>query len=182
MKKIFLLLTALAVFTGCKNDDTAPDPGNYQTPLPEATQTGKGTFACYVDGMAYIAKSNEITSYYQFTQGYYAFIVSGAKKEKPLFGIHIGFSSAGLTEGTTYDLKQRQTGNPWGGVSFVYEPEIPYQINYTDGSTYKGEFTITKLDLQNQIISGTFWFDVRDPKTGETREVRDGRFDVIANF
>jgi len=113
MKKIFLLLTALAVFTSCEKDDQLP--GNYQTPLPEATQTGKGTFACYVDGMAYIAKSNEITSYYQYTQGYYAFIVSGAKKEKPLFGIHIGFSSAGLTEGTTYDLKQRQTGNPWGG-------------------------------------------------------------------
>lgn len=42
--------------------------------------------------------------------------------------------------------------------------------------------TITKLDMENQIISGTFWFDVQDPKTGETREVRDGRFDVIANF
>ena len=56
MKKIFLLLTALAVFTSCEKDDQLP--GNYQTPLPEATQTGKGTFACYVDGMAYIAKSN----------------------------------------------------------------------------------------------------------------------------
>jgi len=69
-----------------------------------------------------------------------------------------------------------------GGIGFVYEPEIPYQSNYTNGTTYKGEMTITKLDMENQIISGTFWFDVRDPKTGETREVRDGRFDVVANF
>src|SRR5690554_5529755 len=113
MKKIFLPFVAAITLTACSKDDQLP--GNYQTPLPEATQTGAGVFACYVDGDAYIAKTNEITSYYQYTQGYYAFIVSGAKKEKPLFGIHIGFSSAGLTEGTTYDLKQRQTGNPWGG-------------------------------------------------------------------
>ncbi len=182
MKKAVLLLTTLAVFTACKSDDEAPDPGNYQTPLPEPTQTGKGTFACYVDGMAYIAKKHQITSYYQYTQGYYAFSVSGAKKEKPLFSIRLGLSSDGLIVGTTYDLKEREQGNPWGGVSFVYEPEFPYESNYTNGTTYKGEFTITKLDLDKQIISGTFWFDVKDPKTGETRKVRDGRFDVVANF
>ena len=181
MKKTLILLTALTVLS-CKNDDTAPDPGNYQTPLPEATQTGKGTFACYVDGMAYIAEKHQITAYYQYTQGHYAFSVSGAKEENPLFSIVVGLSSDGLVVGTTYDLKDRKLGNPWGGIGFVYEPEIPYQTNYTNGSTYKGEFTITKLDLQNQIISGTFWFDVKDPKTGETRKVRDGRFDVVANF
>ena len=115
MKKIFLLLTTLAVFTACKSDDEAPDPGNYQTPLPQATQTGKGTFACYVDGMAYIAEKHQITAYYQYTQGHYAFSVSGAKKEKPIYGIHIGLSSAGLIEGDTYSLKNGETGNAWGG-------------------------------------------------------------------
>src|SRR5690554_3653964 len=104
MKKI-LLIAFLCFLTGCEKDDQLP--GNYQTPLPEATQTGKGTFACYVDGMAYIAKSNEITSYYQYTQGYYAFSVSGAKKEKPLFSIRIGLSSSGLIEGNTYNLSER---------------------------------------------------------------------------
>ena len=132
--------------------------------------------------MAWHILQNQITSYYQYTQGYYAFSVSGAKKEKPLFSIRIGLSSSGLIEGNTYNLSERTQGNPWGGIGFVYEPEIPYQGVYTDGINYKGEFTITKLDLQNQIISGTFWFDVKDPKTGETRKVREGRFDVIANF
>lgn len=117
MKKTLIFLTTLTVLS-CKNDDTAPDPGNYQTPLPEATQTGRGTFACYVDGSAYIAKTNEITSYYQYTQGHYAFSVSGAKKEKPLFSIRLGLSSDGLIVGTTYDLKEREQGNPWGGCKF----------------------------------------------------------------
>ena len=181
MKKTFLLLTTLAVFTACKSDDEAPDPGNYQTPLPEATQTGKGTFACYVDGNAYIAKANEITSYYQYVDGNRSFIVSGAKEIKPIFSVKIGSTNNGLTEGNTYILEERIDGNAWGGVLFDYYPDF-VQTNTTNGTTYKGEFTITKLDLEKQIISGTFWFDVKDPKTGETRKVRDGRFDVVANF
>ncbi|WP_397337511.1 DUF6252 family protein [Paenimyroides tangerinum] len=60
---------------------------------------------------------------------------------------------------------------------FVYE-QSHYNERYTDNINYKGEFTITKLDLQKQIISGTFWFDVKDPKTGEKIEVREGRFDT----
>ena len=68
-----------------------------------------------------------------------------------------------------------------GGGLFDYYPDF-VQTNTTNGTTYKGEFTITKLDVEKQIISGTFWFDVQDPKTGETRKVRDGRFDVVANF
>lgn len=116
MKKTFLLLTTLAVFTACKSDDEAPDPGNYQTPLPEATQTGKGTFACYVDGMAYIAEKHQITSYYQFTNGYYAFTISAVKETKPIFSIDIGSSSDALIEGTTYNLETRKNGNQWGGI------------------------------------------------------------------
>lgn len=181
MKKTLILLTALTVLS-CKNDDTAPDPGNYQTPLPEATQTGKGTFACYVDGTAYIAKTNEISAYYQQVSGLYEFVINGTKETKPLFSIVIGSAASALNEGSTYILNEEKKGNHWGGIGFVYEPDIPFQTNYTNGTTYKGEFTITKLDLQNQIISGTFWFDVKDPKTGETRKVRDGRFDVVANF
>lgn len=170
------------MLAACKSDDEVPDPGNYQTPLPEATQTGKRTFACYVDGMAYIAKTNEINAYYQQVGGLYEFVINGAKETKPLFSIVIGSAASALNEGSTYNLSEEKIDNYWGGISFVYEPDIPFQTNYTDGSNYKGEFTITKLDLQNQIVSGTFWFDVKDPKTGGTRKVHDGSFDVVAKF
>src|SRR5690554_2436366 len=113
MKKIFLPFVAAITLTACSKDDQLP--GDYQTPLPEATQTGKGTFACYVDGMAYIAQKNQITAYYQFTQGHYAFVITGTKKNKPLYTLFIGSSSSTLIEGTTYDLKKRENGNQWGG-------------------------------------------------------------------
>ena len=45
-------------------------------------------------------------------------------------------------------------------------------------STYTGEMTITKFDLTTEIVSGTFWFDVQNPWTGEKIEVREGRFDT----
>jgi len=114
MKKIFLPFVAAITLTACSKDDQLP--GDYQTPLPEATQTGKGTFACYVDGMAYIAQKNQITAYYQFTQGHYAFVITGTKKNKPLYTLFIGSSSSTLIEGTTYDLKKRENGNQWGGI------------------------------------------------------------------
>ena len=114
-KNIFTL-TTLAVFTACKSDDEAPDPGNYQTPLPAATQTGKRIFACYVDGKAYITKSNEITSYYQYVDGNHSFIVSGAKEIKPIFSVKIGSTNNGLTESNTYILEERIDGKAWGGI------------------------------------------------------------------
>ena len=39
-----------------------------------------------------------------------------------------------------------------------------------------GELHITRLDLQNSIISGTFWFDAKNG-AGELVEIREGRFD-----
>jgi len=59
-------------------------------------KTGKGTFACYVDGMAYIVEKHQINSYYQYTQDYYAFVVNGVKKTKPIFSIVIGSSAEAL--------------------------------------------------------------------------------------
>jgi len=42
-----------------------------------------------------------------------------------------------------------------------------------------GELHITKLDFEKRIVSGTFWFDLKDPKTGERIEIREGRFDTL---
>src|SRR5690554_7506702 len=117
MIKILLLFTAAVITTTCSKDDQLP--GNYQTPIPEATQTGVGVFACYVDGEAYIAQKSQITAYYQFTQGLYEFVVSGAKREKPIFSVKISSSSNALIEGTTYDLKSRENDNQWGGILFA---------------------------------------------------------------
>jgi len=47
---------------------------------------------------------------------------------------------------------------------------------YFTNSIKTGVLKITRLDLSNSIISGTFWFDAIN-QAGETVEVREGRFD-----
>ncbi len=47
---------------------------------------------------------------------------------------------------------------------------------FTDNNNF-GELTISKLDTQQKIISGTFWYDAVNA-VGDKVEVRDGRFDM----
>lgn len=110
MKKLLYipLLICSLLFIGCEKDDDLPekDPGNYQTPLPAATTTGVGTFACYVNGKAYIAKKNAITAYNQYYQGRYGISINGKWEEADYIQV-IGLTSNTLEEvqeGTTYQL------------------------------------------------------------------------------
>jgi flagellar basal body rod protein FlgG len=48
---------------------------------------------------------------------------------------------------------------------------------FTDGEENTGELKITHLDLTDQTISGTFFFDIVD-RNGDLREIREGRFDM----
>ena len=61
-----------------------------------------------------------------------------------------------------------------GGVSgkYIFNGDI-----FDTDNQNSGKLTITQLDLDAQIVSGTFFFDVID-QNGELREIRDGRFDM----
>ena len=181
MKKIiylFFLLDSLFLLSCEKNDDLPEkNPGNYQTPLPAATYTSAGTFACYVDGKAYITPINGITAYYQFYQGSYGLIIRGRWEDAEyirsisVFGKHSDL----VDEGGIYSL--RDTSLPieeyYGGSIFF----MPSGNWYYTNEEQTGELKITKFDEINGILSGTFWFDVKSPD-GKIVEIRDGRFDL----
>ncbi|RRJ91607.1 hypothetical protein EG240_05250 [Paenimyroides tangerinum] len=76
----------------------------------------------------------------------------------------------------THPLNEVNPGY-WGGGYIKGGPDSYLKVSLTN-STYIGEMTITKFDLANEIVSGTFWFDVQNPWTGEKIEVREGRFDT----
>nr|WP_315258204.1 hypothetical protein [uncultured Flavobacterium sp.] len=48
---------------------------------------------------------------------------------------------------------------------------------YTTNTINTGELKIAKLDFTNNIVSGTFWYDVKD-NNGVIHQIRDGRFDM----
>ena len=175
IKKIFLGFSLLFLSVACnKDDDTNIKPEDIV--LPEATQTGAVMLACKVNGVPYICKGyNQVTSYYQWVDGGYGFVIRGLKKTDFVWSIDLGnLGNAPISE-RTYTLNGSDPGY-WGGGFFKIPDYITEGVTTT--STYTGEMTITKFDLANEIVSGTFWFDVQNPWTGEKIEVREGRFDT----
>ncbi|MDR6968235.1 PBP1b-binding outer membrane lipoprotein LpoB [Flavobacterium arsenatis] len=170
MKKIILIFAILLIVCGCNNDD------NNNETLPPATQTGAGTFACYVNGKPYIDKSGGwFNCYYQFVDGQYYFAIGGEDRNHPVFDfIAIASNSSEIEGGKEYPLLCNQTNNHYAEVAFTNQ-----LLTTTTCNTNYGTLVITKLDFDNKIVSGNFEFDVIHPNTGETIQIRDGRFDTL---
>ena len=170
---LFLLVSLL--FSSCKKDKAEPIDQ-----LPPATQEGKNTFGCLVNGEAFIPKGSIFSGpntecYYQYVREGFHFHVSGEDRSRSdnVLGININTDSLKIEEGTVINLTKGYRGEASGA--------------YTDGSVfneyrtdyrYKGELKITRFDEEQQIVSGTFWFDAVNDM-GEKVEVRKGRFDML---
>ena len=172
MKNLLLLL--LTTFTLCSCDKDNDKPTNPIDQLPPATQIGANTFGCLLDGQTFIPSggTNPLDCVYQFVDGGYYLAVQGNKRNENnnLIGISIGTNDLEIFENQTYQLLEYQAGNAVGGGFFNL------MINYTS-TLNTGELKITKLDTQNQIVSGLFWFDVKD-QNGVIHQIREGRFDM----
>ncbi|MBF6608583.1 MAG: hypothetical protein ITG00_07575 [Flavobacterium sp.] len=170
MKNTFLLVVA-ALLLSCSNDEGGLPP------LPAATQTGERTFGCLVDGVAFIHDSNVINCYYQYVDGEYYFGIKGDNYDNNPVGIDLGTSMREIAEGETYQLRGYTNGNAWGSVFFQTSPTNGMSANTSEQMS--GELTITRLDFSENIVSGSFWFNVTHPTTGETVEITQGRFDTF---
>ncbi|WP_127845447.1 hypothetical protein [Psychroflexus aestuariivivens] len=175
MKKLLyrlILLLPFLFFWGCSDDDNAPQ--NPINQLPEATQTGENTFGCLLDGEAFIpgGGTNPLDFVYQFVDGGYYFQLQGRKRNDDfnLISINLITRAKEIEEGETYLLLEEALGNASGIFGFNGG------LSFTSIQN-SGQLTITHLDMNNQIVSGTFWFDVID-HDGNLRKIREGRFDM----
>ncbi|RZJ63743.1 MAG: hypothetical protein EOO47_28045 [Flavobacterium sp.] len=168
--KTTILLFIIAIINSCSKDD---DKGVES--LPPATQTGARTFGCLVDGNAFI-DTGAINCFYQYVDGGYYFAVGGENNSENPIGVNIATYNKTISQGETLPLTLRQDGYAWGGAFF--------ELTSTNGESgftnneYTGEVTITKLDYESNIVSGTFWLDVKHPETGARIKITDGRFDT----
>jgi len=134
-----------------------------------------------VNGRAFVDKSGGwFNCYYQLVDGGYYFGIGGNVKRtmnNGLRSVGIGTNNKTILEEETMLLvKGEEEGNAfWGGFSF----SITENYYSSTDSEYMGELTITKLDFEKNIVSGTFWFDLQHPVTGERIEIREGRFDTL---
>lgn len=174
-KTLLVLILSLPLWGlgGCNKDDDKPtDPVDL---LPPITQTGAGTFGALVDSKPFIADNPWFNCYYQFVDGGYYFGIQGYDEVNSLVAIGIGTIKKEIFEGETYFLKEEINDSAYGIGGFYTENSFQYSITNQE---YNGKLTILKLDFTNYIISGTFWFDLKNPFTGETVEIREGRFDT----
>lgn len=164
---LILILISLCLFS-CKDRNEDPNV------LPEATQFGKNTAGALVDGKVWVASTDFINP----PEGTFC------EKINNTYSIHIflkhQFNNTYLTLnskidnlviGQEYILPQSSNTDVDSGIysssNFIYMTSAP---NYT------GKIKITGLDLQNQIVSGTFEFKAID-NNGNTINITDGRFD-----
>lgn len=177
---IFLLL--VFGLNGCSNDDDAPKDPISQ--LPPATQTGENTIGCLVNGEPLLPKGSlgqNRQCFYQLVDGEYYFGLSFSYDKQDIQkSLSIFFSKIQLSE-QFYIIDKDVVNNPdfIGGAGYYY-----YTTNFFEGgdeyvtnNNITGEFKITKLDEENFIISGTFWFDAINDN-GEIIHITEGRFDM----
>jgi len=180
------LLTLLIItFTQCKKPKTNP-----VDELPPETQTGANTFGCLVDGQAFkpggaSLSGGSLQCNYQYLGngaggGYYFILIGRSLNSSAGSGRLVGIftDSLMILEGGRYSLKSRIKLNASANFSSFSSPATPIKNHLTDGIGNKGEIWIKKLDLINQIVSGTFWFDAFDSTNNKKVKVREGRFDM----
>lgn len=160
----------MITIVGCNKDETpTPTP---LSQLPPATQTGANTFGCLLDGEVFKPgiTNNSYNCFYQLVDGEYYFLVTAKNtKNNVSRAIFVGTEKQTISQGQTLNLYERTAGNAWAAY-FVDNP-------YTTNSTYTGELKITKLDFTHNIVSGTFWYNVKDNQN-VIHHITDGRFDM----
>jgi hypothetical protein len=171
MKKLFLLLVITFTLSCCDEDDNKS--ANPIDQLPPATQTGANTFGCLLDGEVFKPGfyNNSYQCFYQYVNGGYHFNVSANNTSNNILrGIMVGTTRLEISQGQVLKLYDRIEGNAFGSLSIL--------DNFNETTiTNTGELKITKLDIKNNIVAGSFWFDVKDNK-GVIHQIREGRFDM----
>jgi hypothetical protein len=172
MKNKFLISLLLLAFCACDKDNDTP--ANPVSQLPPATQIGANTFGCLLDGAVFKPGSapNSLNCYYQFVDGEYYFHIAATKNDNTnnYYALGINTAKKSIVQGEVYQLYEMTDGNVYGLFFFNLD------YNYTSHLN-TGQLTITKFNFSQNIISGTFFYDILG-SNGVVHQIRDGRFDM----
>lgn len=171
MKNALQYLPLLFLFLlSCKDDDAQPE-------LPPATQTGERTFGAYVNGEVWVPKGRphmfQSSLSVIYDPGYAGGILNISAFRD------LGEGSSNNEEIKIYMSHLNKEGvyslnNPDIGTALFYSPDCNYLRK--EDVNQEGTLEITRLDMQEGIVSGTFEFTLA--KEGcDTIRVTDGRFD-----
>ena len=152
--------------------------------MPEATQTGANTFGAKLNGELWVPQKAVLPSApileARFTGTGGVFINARNFKSSPTeteFEIYISNISA---PGTF--LLNQNTGNypnQTGSYAYYIKRKLMPEGEWITSTTKTGSVTVTRYDVANKIISGTFEFTAGSTdNSAEPIIVSEGRFDV----
>ena len=169
MKNLVLILVTALTLSCCDKDDDKPRNPIHK--LPPETQIGARTFGCLLDGAPFVPGNENLAKdcVFQYVNGHYFSLQGTTYINKESYRLGLSTDNLKIEEGKTYMLQSKIDGNASGKYFDDY-------ANYTT-STEKGKMTITKLDFSKHIVSGTFFYDIKDSK-GVTHKITNGRFDM----
>lgn len=127
---------------------------------------------CFLVCMACSEDDDAFNTVYVEGAGNFFFITDAFNPDGPVRQIRLEANQNTIEEGVTYPLGVAAPGGYFGEVLF-FDSETPPTTEMDAGF-----MTTTKLDPVNNIVSGTFSFDILDNQ-GELVEIREGRFDQI---
>ena len=183
MKNLILLLAIAFLTACCSNGDS--DNADPISKLPSATQTGANTAGCLVNGQVFLPKgSNQfgptLSCFYQQDQGTYHFGLNISDKTNGIKSVNLSLNPLQLTVNNTYLLSEIINGQfnyASNFAEFIIYSDTFSDNRFTTNIVKQGTVTITKLDTQQKIISGLFWYDAINQQ-GEVVQIREGRFDM----
>lgn len=187
--KIYILLPLWLIFftlSGCKDD------------LPKPTKKGADTFGCKINGKSWVPEGGSNIVYVVPVKAYYrnnnlsisAFTVN--KKE----GINISFYIENMIGIGEYPINVNAMVPPWAtqftshGIykhnDRTYYDSVTGSYGkstfFATNSNHPGRVTITRFDMDEKIVSGTFEFTAEGWNTsGQTVKITSGRFDTRWN-
>jgi hypothetical protein len=166
MKKLLITLCLLAVNACSNNDDK---PVNPVDTLPPITQTGEDTFACLINRKPFFSSYKRRATY----SGNSISISGSRQDDMGLRSVSIqGFNLEIIEEGL-YVLELEKSGSFFG----IYLVDGGLTLDIGTSDNLPGTLAITRFDLDEFIVSGTFEFTVVDDE-GNKYEITDGRFDL----
>ncbi|MFI5137512.1 MAG: DUF6252 family protein [Sphingobacteriales bacterium] len=162
------------------------------TQLPPATQTGANTFGCLINGQAFLPHNNgnifnfdppALQASYVYTGGYYfSILADNHNSDGSITNITVETDSLSISQGQSFKLTASYAhgttgaGGSAGAAYNIFGPSGIYNY-YTSANLASGLLTITYLDSQKRIVSGTFYFNVLN-NTNDTVKITNGRFDM----
>lgn len=178
--RYYLLFVCVLAFAYCKKQKIIlPQPPVEQ--LPAATQEGKNTCGFLVNGKLWLPKGKlgngqpNLDWWYDPAYRNGTFNIHGSRSENQGDSLFTSFG-IGISNCTTtgiYMLNRTAAGIAM--YSNYYKNCIYYTQDTLPG--HNSYINITKFDLQNRIISGTFQFSMVKPGCDTTR-ITEGRFDI----